>query len=316
MTETTKIIFEKHEVRKTKKQKAAFIDFTRSVCEQNGYAFSTEKGSFGAKNIVIGDPKTAKIIYTAHYDTCARTPFPNFITPKNFLIYFLYQLIVSLVFMIAPVGLATYLWSLAIDAVNVSEDIRPLVMLIGFYAALFGITLLLMKGPANPHTANDNTSGVTTLFDIMTSLPDEKKEEACFIFFDLEEMGLRGSKGFAARHKNEMKTKLLVNFDCVSDGDHILFALKKGAKEYSDLFEKAFPTTETMHTEIVTRGVFYPSDQANFPMGVGVAALNKSAKTGILYMDRIHTARDTIYKEDNISYLVNGAIALLDLVET
>lgn len=315
MTETTKIIFEKHEVRKTKKQKAAFMEFTRSFCEQNGYAFSTEKGSFGAKNIVIGDPKTAKIIYTAHYDTCARTPFPNFITPKNFLIYFLYQLIVSLVFMIAPVGLATYLWSLAIDAMNVSEDIRPLVMLLGFYAALFGITFLLMAGPANRRTANDNTSGVTTLFDIMKGLPDEKKEEVCFILFDLEEMGLRGSKGFAARHKNEMKTKLLVNFDCVSDGDHMLFVLKKGAKAHKDAFEKAFPSTGKMHTEVVTRGVFYPSDQANFPMGVGVAALKKSAKTGVLYMDRIHTMRDTVYQEDNISYLVNGAIALLDLVE-
>lgn len=314
MTETTKIIFEKHEVRKTKKQKAAFIDFVRAICEQNDYAFSTEKGSFGAKNIIIGDPKTAKIIYTAHYDTCARTPFPNFITPKNFLIYLLYQIVVSVIFMIVPVGLVTYLWSLAIDAMNVSEDIRPIVMLLGFYAALIGITLLLMMGPANPHTANDNTSGVTTLLDIMTNLPEDKKTEVCFIFFDLEEMGLHGSKGFAARHKNEMKTKLLVNFDCVSDGDHILFVLKKGARAYKNLFEKAFPSTSTMHTEVVTKGVFYPSDQANFPMGVGVAALKKSAKTGVLYMDRIHTAKDTAYDERNISYLASGAITLLDFI--
>lgn len=314
MTETTKIIFEKHEIRKTKKQKASFIDFVRSICEQNGYAFSTEKGSFGAKNIIVGDPKTAKVVYTAHYDTCARTPFPNFITPKNFLIYLLYQIIVSVVFMIAPVVLVTYLWTLAIDVMGVSEDLRPLLMLLGFYAALIGVTLLLMMGPANPHTANDNTSGVTTLLDIMAALPDEKKSDVCFIFFDLEEMGLLGSKGFAARHKNEMKTKLLVNFDCVSDGDHMLFVLKKGAKEYKEQFEKAFSTTEAMHTEVVTKGVFYPSDHANFPTGVGVAALKKSAKTGILYIDRIHTAKDTVYEEKNISYLVNGAITLLNLL--
>ena len=314
MTETTKTIFEKHEIRKTKKQKAAFIDFVRSVCEKNGYAFSMEKGSFGANNIIIGDPKTAKVVYTAHYDTCARTPFPNFITPKNFLIYLLYQIVVSAVFMIAPVILASYLWALAIDAIGVSEEIRPLLMLFGFYAALIGVTLLLIMGPANPHTANDNTSGVTTLLDIMTSLPDEKKADACFIFFDLEEAGLLGSNGFAARHKNEMKTKLLINFDCVSDGDHMLFVLKKGAKGYKEQFEKAFPATESMHTEVVTKGVFYPSDQANFPMGVGVAALKKNEKTGILYMNRIHTAKDTVYKEKNISYLVNGAITLLDLI--
>ena len=69
-----------------------------------------------------------------------------------------------------------------------------------------------------------------------------------------------------------------------------------------------------MHTEVVTKGVFYPSDQANFPMGVGVAVLKKSAKTGVLYMDRIHTAKDTAYDERNISYLASGAITLLDFI--
>jgi hypothetical protein len=46
-----------------------------------------EKASFGGRNIVIGNPDTAKVLYTAHYDTCARLPFPNFITPKNIFIY-------------------------------------------------------------------------------------------------------------------------------------------------------------------------------------------------------------------------------------
>ena len=55
--------------------------------------------------------------------------------------------------------------------------------------------------------------------------------------------------------------------------------------------------------------MFYPSDQANFSRGVGVAALKKT-KGGLLYMDRIHTKRDTVYMEENIAYLTEGAVRL------
>ena len=315
MTETTKTIFEKYEIRKTKKQKADFVDYVRTVAEKHGYTMHAEKGSFGAKNIVIGDPETAKAIFTAHYDTCPRLPFPNFITPKNFLIYLLYQIVVSLVFMILPVILLTYLWGFAVNALAPNdESLHSLLLLLGFYVILFGIMLLMMIGPANRHTANDNTSGVTTLLDIMTSLPDEKKNTVCFVFFDMEEMGLLGSSGFASKHKKAMKQKLLVNFDCVSDGDHMLFALRKGAASKKALFEEAFPSTDVIRTEILTKGVFYPSDQANFPVGVGVAALKKAKKLNLLYMDKIHTPKDTIYREENVTYLVEGAKKLLDLI--
>ena len=91
MTETTKTIFEKYQIRKTKKQKTEFISFVKGKAESLGYTCEIENGSFGARNIVVGDPKKAKVVYTAHYDTCPRLPFPNFITPKNFLIYLLYQ---------------------------------------------------------------------------------------------------------------------------------------------------------------------------------------------------------------------------------
>jgi hypothetical protein len=61
--------------------------------------------------------------------------------------------------------------------------------------------------------------------------------------------------------------------------------------------------------DICSKGVFYPSDQANFPEGIGVAAL-KCTKKGLLYMDRIHTFKDTVYREENIRFLTEGAIRL------
>jgi len=180
-------------------------------------------------------------------------------------------------------------------------------------AAYFGLLFLLLAGPANKHTANDNTSGVTLLIDIMRELPAERRGEVAFIFFDLEEMGLFGSASFAKKHKAEMKDKLLLNFDCVSDGEHILFALRKGAKEYCPTIKAAFPEKYGFKVEAADRGIFYPSDQVQFPCGVGVAAL-RSTQKGLLYMNRIHTKRDTVYCEENIEFLKDGALKLPELL--
>ena len=175
------------------------------------------------------------------------------------------------------------------------------------------LLVMLLAGPANKHTANDNTSGVTLLLDVMRELPADKRADVAFVFFDLEEAGLLGSMAFAKAHKTQMKNKLLVNFDCVSDGNHMLFMLRKGARGKKIAFESAFASADGIEVEVVEKGTFYPSDQANFNGGVGVAALN-STKSGLLYMGRIHTARDVIYNEQNIEFLKDGAIRLLELI--
>ena len=133
-----------------------------------------------------------------------------------------------------------------------------------------------------------------------------------FVFFDLEEMGLIGSSSFAARHKAVLKNKLVVNFDCVSDGETVLLAVKKKARAYLPMLKRAFTDDENVTVDVATKGVFYPSDQMKMPCGVGVAALKKT-KSGILYMDRIHTRRDVIFREENIKYLTNASIKLLNL---
>ena len=317
MTPTTQTIFEKFEIRKSKKQKNDFAEYVSSVATAEGYACHTEKGYFGARNIVVGNPDTARVVYTAHYDTCARMPFPNFITPKCIWIYLLYQILLTVILLAVPslllvalVYLGLYISPLIFwSALAIAWDFH-----LWYWFVLLEL-ILMMAGPANKHTANDNTSGVTTLLDIMTSLPEELRGDVAFIFFDLEEMGLFGSAGYASKHKTIMKNTLLINFDCVSDGNTILFALRKGATRYTEAIKSAFPSTDTLSVEVVSKGVFYPSDQANFTRGVGVAALKKS-KHGLLYMDRIHTKRDTVYEEENIAYLTDGAVRLAQFLHT
>lgn len=308
MTEITKEIFEKHQVRKSKKQKSAFIDFAVAKSSELGYTTSIENGYLGAKNIVVGDVNAAKVVYTAHYDTCAVLPFPNFITPRNFGIYLLYQLLLTLGFCAVAFGIG-----FGLGFLGGLIDIPGKVTFWIAYVINFILICSVFAGPANKHTANDNTSGVTTLFSIMEKLSAEQRDKVAFVFFDLEESGLFGSMGFAKKHKKIMASKPLINFDCVSDGDDVLFALKKGAAPLKEKLENAFPESGSFRVHVCDKGAFYPSDQAAFPLGVGVAALKRS-KGGILYMNRIHTVRDTVYEEENIEFLADGATRLIDMI--
>lgn len=314
MTETTKKIFESHEVRKTKKQKTAFIKYMKTVADEMGYPFKLHIGRRAERNIMIGDPKHARVVFTAHYDTQPVMPMPNFITPRNIFLYILYQLFMVAALMALPALLFGFGAYFAMTALSIgAETARAIAYFIAYGVFLFMLFFILL-GPSNRHTANDNTSGVTTLVDIMHDLPPELRGEAAFVFFDLEEMGLVGSASFYKTYKSFMKDKLVINFDCVSDGDNILFVLKKGAHSYADLLRRAYPTGDEFSVEVITRGYVYPSDQANFPCGVGVCALKRSKKFGVLYMNKIHTNRDIVYNEQNIEYLKDSSITLVQMI--
>ena len=83
MTELSREILRDWQVRKTKEQKSRFIAFLQERLP----ALRIEEGGLPrCRNLILGDIESADVVFTAHYDTCARLPFPNFITPKNLLI--------------------------------------------------------------------------------------------------------------------------------------------------------------------------------------------------------------------------------------
>ena len=146
-------IFEKYQVRKTKKQKTDFIELVENYAKENGYDHKVEKSGFGARNIVIGNPDKAKVVFGAHYDTCPLLPFPNFITPKNIGIYILYQILLTLALLFAFFVVA-FLLAFGLTKLNLDSSTVELLVKLGLYALL----CLMMFGPANKHTANDNTT--------------------------------------------------------------------------------------------------------------------------------------------------------------
>ncbi len=291
-------------VRKSKKQKQAFREDACSYLHSLGYECVIEKGSMGAKNIVAGDPVNAKHLITAHYDTCAALPFPNLITPCNFWLYLLYQLAIALVLILPAMIVGIFIGVLA-DSTVISE--------IAYFLVLFGALFLLMYGPANRNNANDNTSGVVTVLEIARSIPRQYRNQVCFVLFDLEEAGLIGSASYRSRHKAESDRQLVWNLDCVGDGDEIVFFPSKKAKkdpQTMQLLRRCSAKLATKSVAVQERGFsIYPSDQSNFPYGVGIAAFHRN-KMG-LYLSRIHTKRDTVLDETNVNILRAAIISAI-----
>ena len=74
--------------------------------------------------------------------------------------------------------------------------------------------------------------------------------------------------------------------------------------------ERAFQGRGEKVTEVVRGFGFYPSDNASFKRGAGVCALKHKRVVGY-YMDRIHTNKDTVLDEDNLTLLRDGALRYL-----
>ena len=292
-------------VRKSKKQKQAFRDAVQSYAQSLGYPCAVEKGSFNCHNVVLGDPERAKFLITAHYDTCAHLPFPNLITPCNFWTFMGYQLFITALMLLPPVALGVL--------VGVATQSFDIGYYVG-YSSFLGLALLMMFGPANKHNANDNTSGVVTLLEIAAALPGQLREKVCFVLFDLEEAGLVGSSSYRVRHKKTTNSQIVLNLDCVGDGDHLLLVPNGKLKRKKDamaFFQKHCADFGKKTIALRDKGFsIYPSDQAQFPYGVGICALH-SSKLG-LYMSRIHTNRDTILEEENVNILRNTLISMIE----
>ena len=292
-------------VRKSKAQKQAFRDAVQSYVIGLGYVCKVERGSFGSRNIVIGDPENAKYVVTAHYDTPANMIVPNLITPCNFLTFLLYQVTVVGVIMAATILFAIVVNTLVQDAM-LTERIALI-----FY---FGVVVVMMAGPANKSNANDNTSGVITVLETARTMPEMHRDQVAFVLFDLEELGTIGSAAYRKKHKKATNGQTILNLDCVGDGDHILLLpFKKALKDPQLLagLNRVSGRFGSKQIEVRTKGCrFYPSDQMNFPKCVGIAAFHKRKWVGY-YCARIHTRKDTVLEETNINVLRAAITSLI-----
>ena len=292
-------------IRKTKEQKRAFRNAVTDYAQRQGYSAAVEEGKRGVCNIVMGDPNRAKYLITAHYDTPASIGLPNLIAPNNPVMFFLLQ------FMVVGILVGVAVLTGFVASWLGAEGRFPF---LAGYAVYMILLVLMLFGPANRNNANDNTSGVVTLLETMTALPETLRSEVCFVLFDLEEAGLVGSAVYRKLHKDATENQVVLNMDCVGHGDVIQIVPVKKAKEDSMLLDKLSAVcgkTGNKELRLRSRGFYQgSSDHKNFPKGVAIMAFQYQKGIG-LYCGRIHTWRDKILDTENVSVLRDALITFL-----
>lgn len=315
-------ILQEFPVRKSRNQKQAFLDAVVCYAENLGYPVTVETGTFGCQNVVMGDPENARYLITAHYDTPAAMLLPNLITPTNPVTFLLYQLLLIFLLMLFPflislllglcVLLAGAVWAPAVDG----AVLTVWAMAVWYYGFLILCVLsfvMLYFGPANKNNANDNTSGVVTVLEMARSLPENQRKKVCFVLFDLEEKGLWGSWSYRNSHRKATDTQLVINLDCVGDGDHLRLFPTAKLKKDRKMLTSFYPVCGYFGKKsllIHEKGfACNPSDHMHFPYGVGIVTLRKS-RLG-LYLGKIHTRKDTVLDITNINILRAAMISYI-----
>ena len=300
------LINEKLPIRRKDEEKEKFLEFLSEESKKMGLSYVAETTSDGKnKNFVVGDVEGAKVVFTAHYDTPARSIFPNIMIPRNLPLFFSYQFLPVILMLLVSLPI-----SYLVGMVWLQDSRAYMLTFLALYYVLY---FLMFRGPSNPKNYNDNTSGVATLLEIMRGLSDEEKDKVAFIFFDNEEKGKKGSKAYFKDHESLMKDKLLINFDCVGNGETVVFIAKDEAEkreEYKALKASFAPKGEYTTVFYPMRGSESNSDYKSFPLGIGCMACKRS-KRGLLYTPAIHTAKDTVAKEENIEYIKSCALKFI-----
>jgi hypothetical protein len=107
-----------------------------------------------------------------------------------------------------------------------------------------------------------------------------------------------------------MQDKFLINFDCVGNGENIIFIAQKNAvdsNEYHTL-KDSFTRDSNFNLDFCTyKDGESNSDHKNFPRGVACIACKKSKKR-ILYTPRIHTSKDIVANNGNVDFLAKNTV--------
>lgn len=290
--------------RKSLKEKSEFRFWAIKEAKKLGYDAMVD--AIGKhNNVVIGDLNTARVVFSAHYDTPAWSLFPNIMIPRNKFMFYLYQFLAPILLVIISLALARLPLNFLSKHITLeSKTIWMLTFLLIYY--LFFI--LFYKLFKNPNNINDNTSGIASIYKLLSVINDEDKNKVAFVLFDNEEKGKLGSKALNKRNPNVFTKKLVINIDCVGYGNNIITVAKDEAaklEEYKKLID-VFKNNEEFNVyHYPIKGSESNSDYKSFPCGVGIMACKKARIIGF-YTPRIHTPFDTIADSKNIDFIADN----------
>jgi len=291
------ILSERFPIRRTPAQKDALIAYVTDEAKAAGLPAEVE--CLGKhRNLVIGDVATAEVLVTAHYDTPAGSLIPNLMLPRNPGLSLLYQLGIPVLLAFLSLGVAYGITR----ALSLGQVVFALLYLLLYFGLFFG----LMRRGANPNNRNDNTSGVATVLTLLANAP----ERVAYILFDNEEQGLLGSKAYRKAHPEATEHTLVINLDCVGNGEHLLLIAKENAEAHRHYRTLCETMTDgngmTVHV-FPANGSRLNTDYKNFPCGVSLTACRQAK--AIFYTPYIHTVKDTVADSANIAFLADRLLA-------
>ncbi|MCI8438519.1 MAG: Zn-dependent exopeptidase M28 [Oscillospiraceae bacterium] len=294
-------------VRRTAGQKAEFRKWLLSELKKSGWRAHEETyGKFnGSVNVIAGDPDRAEVCLCAHYDTGSRMLLPNFVSPTNVPAHVIYHLAAALVL----IGLVFALSLAVCFPLDQPGLMLPLFLILAL-AALW----MSAFGPANKNNANSNTSGVLALLAVADAAARDKR--VCLVFLDNNEKNMLGASAFRKKHIDNLSEALVVNFDCVGDGEDLLLLPSKYSRWDGALtraLEQSFPAEGPVRRRLLAKGLqYYPSDHRRFKYSVAVCACRYLAGLGY-YIPHLRTRRDTALREENIACIAQAMARFLPL---
>lgn len=286
----------KFPVRRNENEKKDFRAWVIQKAQDAGWQTKIEETSRNRqKNIIIGNPEHAAVIFTAHYDTSSNMILPDLRLPRNIPVYVCWHLMLVLIGLIISF--------IVMRTVQVFiHDVQILSFI--FVFTYLGLLLFIAQGPANRNNAN-GSSGLAAAMQLMLAIPEEDRSKCAFILFDGGEKGRLGSRGYAREHLELQYMRLFVHFDAVGSGDHMLLISSSMARRCTGYhtLEKILSQTEGC------TGHFFDSklctgngDQKSFKCGTGLIACEYKPGLGFV-TGRLRTSRDTVCNQRNLDWI-------------
>ena len=290
-------IMEQFPMRRTPKEKEAFRQWAASFVEERGWKCVIEETSWGKhKNVIIGDPDSAALIVSAHYDTGYDQVLPTLLVARSWPLWILWQ---------AGVLLLLMLISLGADMLCGALGLTPQLRSIAFVGTFLLLLVLMMLTFPNRHNANSSTSGVAAVLQLCDTLPEEQRGKVAFILFDNAEKGFKGSKLWAKDHAELAWMRPILHLDAIGVGDTMMVScmdMARRATGYGTL-KRVLTETPGLRCELHdSKTMLLRTDHKSFKCGMGCACFTKKKLLGCV-TTRLHTHRDTRCDQKNLDWL-------------
>ena len=174
----------------------------------------------------------------------------------------------------------------------------------------FGSCNLILGNPATAKylvtahydtRSGDNTSGVVTLLEIARTLPANQRHKVCFVLFELK----IGSASYRKKHKTVADSQLVLNLDCVGNGDCLMMfptkKLRENRKKLTSLYRACGYFGKKSLLVHETGKDLYHFGKKYFPYAVIIRALSQNKK--YFYVPNIHKRKDAVLDTTNVNIL-------------